>query len=147
MKTGIYERIMDIFVKLVMVAVMCMHNYVISYPGWHCWYCDSTIMSWMIQGLTPGRGKKFFSSYKCPDQLSGTHPASCVLGTRGIKLPAHLHLVPRFRMRGATPTLLLYAFMACIGTILPCPVFNYFGCSVILFCCVGYCSDAVLNVM
>jgi len=40
MKTGTNERIMDMFVKLVMVAVMCMHNYVFSYPGWHISYCD-----------------------------------------------------------------------------------------------------------
>jgi len=39
----------------------------------------------MIQGLTPGRDKKFFSSHNCPDQLCGTHPASYALGTRDIK--------------------------------------------------------------
>ena len=135
MKTGTYERIMDVLVKLVMVAVMFMHNYVISYAGWHSWYCDWNITGWMIQGFIPGRGKKFFSSHKCPDQLCGTHPASYALGTRNIKLPAHLHLVPRLRMTGAIPTLPLYAFMARIETAFPCPVFNYFGHSVTLFCC------------
>lgn len=39
-KIGTYERIMHIFVQFVMVAVMCMCNYVISYPGWHSWYRD-----------------------------------------------------------------------------------------------------------
>jgi len=64
-----------------------------------------------------------------------------------LKLPAHLHLVLKLRMRGAIPTLALYALMASLETTLPCPVLNYFHCSVILFCCAGYCSDAVLNVM
>jgi hypothetical protein len=87
----------------------------------------------MIQGLTPGRGKKFFFSHKCPAQLCVTHPVSYALGTTGIKLPAHFHLVPRLRMRGAIPTLSLYTFMACIGTTLPWLLFNYFSHSVIYF--------------
>jgi hypothetical protein len=37
---GAYERIMDIYVQLFMGAVMHMHTYIISYPGWHSWYSE-----------------------------------------------------------------------------------------------------------
>jgi hypothetical protein len=36
----------------------------------------------------------------------------------GLRLTPHLLLVPRLRMGGAIPSLLLYAFMPCAGTTL-----------------------------
>jgi hypothetical protein len=36
----------------------------------------------------------------------------------GLRLTTHLLLVPRLRMGGAMPSLLLYAFMPCAGTTL-----------------------------
>jgi hypothetical protein len=65
---------------------------------------------WMIGGSSPGKGWKFFS----PSQLGPTHPTiqgeagSLSLGQsgRGVKLPTHLHLVARSRMRGAIPPFL-----------------------------------------
>jgi len=54
---------------------------------------------------------------------SGTHPASCPVDTRGSfprskaagawSWPLNFYLVPRSRMRGATPPLPHYAFMVC----------------------------------
>jgi hypothetical protein len=58
----------------------------------------------MIQGLNPGWGKRFFFLPKSPDQLWG-HPVSYLMGTG-------IHLLPRLRMNGAIPLLLLYTFMA-----------------------------------
>jgi hypothetical protein len=56
---------------------------------------------------------------------SGAHPASYALmagdfcprgkGTGTCKLTTYLHIVPRLRMSGATPLLLLHAFMAWKG--------------------------------
>jgi hypothetical protein len=65
-------------------------------------------------GSSPGRGWEFFSSPH-PDRL-WAQPASYPLGTRGsfprgVKLTAHLHLVPRSRMRGAIPPLPQYALL------------------------------------
>lgn len=38
---------------------------------------------------------------------------------RSVRLTTHLHLAPRLTIRGAKILLLLYAFMACVSTILP----------------------------
>jgi hypothetical protein len=63
--------------------------------------------------------KKILSSAKVPDWLWG---ATCLLfgecqgsflelKREGLKLTTHLHLLPRLRMSGAIPILLLYAFI------------------------------------
>jgi hypothetical protein len=39
----------------------------------------------------------------------------------GVTLTTNLHLAPRLRMRGVTPTLPLYALIACTGTTSPLP--------------------------
>ena len=54
---------------------------------------------------------------------SGAYPACFSMGTRvhgqDAKLTAHLHLVPRLKMSGAVPLLLIYAFIAWTGKTLP----------------------------
>jgi hypothetical protein len=65
-------------------------------------------------GSNPGRDSK------CPD-CSGAYPASFSMGARvhghSVKLTTHLPLVPRLRMSGAVPLLLIYAFIAWTGKI------------------------------
>jgi len=60
------------------------------------------------------------------------YPPSYSLGTSGsfsrvevarTKDTMYFHLVPRLRMSGAVPFLPLYAFMTCMWTILPLPVY------------------------
>jgi len=67
-------------------------------------------------GSNPGRDRK------CPD-CSGAYPASFSMGarvhSRGVKLTTHLPLVPRLRMSGAVPLLLIYAFIAWTGKTIP----------------------------
>jgi hypothetical protein len=58
-----------------------------------------------------------FSLHRRVQNGFGAHPASYSMGTwgqsgRGVKLTTHLYLVPRSRMRGATPPLPQYVFMA-----------------------------------
>jgi hypothetical protein len=60
--------------------------------------------------FTAGAGN--FSLHHRVQNGSGAHPASYPMGTRGVKLTTHLHLVPRSRMCGAIPPLPQYAFMA-----------------------------------
>jgi 26S proteasome regulatory complex component len=64
---------------------------------------------------------------------STTHPASCLLGIgfffSGVKQPEHevdhLHVLLRLRVSEAVLSLLLYTFMACMGTALPIFVYLY----------------------
>jgi hypothetical protein len=59
-------------------------------------------------GVRSPAGAKDFSSNLCVETGSGTHPASCTMGTggtfpgvksgRGVMLTTHPHLVPRSRM-------------------------------------------------
>lgn len=70
---------------------------------------------------------------------SGTHSASCSVGTVGryrerkaawlYRSPVILHLVPRFGMRGERNPALLYAFVACTWTTFPLGfiIFAVFG--------------------
>ena len=81
------------------------------------------VIGWKIWVLIPGWSKRFFSSQNI-QASSGTHPDSFSMGTRiispGVQQPGHevdhSHLVPRLRMCGAIPILLLPAFMAWRGT-------------------------------
>jgi len=65
-------------------------------------------------GLNPGRVRK------CPDWLwglpillfSGYQCSFLEVHGQGMKLTIHLHLLPRIRMSGAVPLLLIYAFVA-----------------------------------
>jgi len=81
-------------------------------------------MSWTVQGLNSGRGKRFFWSPKCPDRFWGSSNlllTGCLgsfPGQRswGVMFITYHHLVPRSRMIGAIPLLPLYAFMVQIET-------------------------------
>ena len=67
----------------------------------------------MNQGLNPGRGKRFFSSSKCSDQLLGDSTLYSV--DTGLlpdnKVTIHFHLLLRIRMIGAIPLIPLYPCM------------------------------------
>jgi len=75
-----------------------------------------------------GRCQRFISSAKHPE---GAHPASYPMGNGvfficresgwGVRLTTNFYLVPRLRMRGATPTLPLYTLMACTERTSPLP--------------------------
>jgi hypothetical protein len=63
-------------------------------------------MGWTVGVLFPaGAEKECFSLRHRVQTSSGTRPASCAVGTRGVKLTTQLHLVPRVRIRGALPPL------------------------------------------
>jgi hypothetical protein len=76
--------------------------------------------------LNPERGKRF-SLLQNVQTSSGAHPASSSIATGVLSLGVkqlgfeadHLHLMPRLRMRGAIPPLLINVFMVCTGTTLP----------------------------
>ena len=82
-------------------------------------------MGWKIWVLIPGWSKRFFSSQNIQASLRA-HPDPYSMGTKiispGVYQPGcevdHFHLVPRLRMCGAIPILLLPAFMAWRGTTL-----------------------------
>jgi hypothetical protein len=83
-------------------------------------YCAG-IAQWYGAGLRAGlipAGAGNFSLHHRFQTGSGTHPASYQMGTRfsfperGVKLTAHLHLLPRSRMLVTIPPLPQYIFMA-----------------------------------
>jgi len=51
-----------------------------------------------IRGYTLGRGKKFFSSPKCPDRIRGSFPTVSI---RDLKFAIYFHLGARLEMNGA----------------------------------------------
>jgi hypothetical protein len=91
-------------------------------------YNGAGIAEWYSDGLRAGRsGVRFpagagnFSLYHLVQTGSGVHAAYYLMGPGALSLgvkrsgsetKTHLHLVPRSRMRGATPPLPQYAFMA-----------------------------------
>lgn len=78
-----------------------------------------------MPGLTPGRGSRFLSSPKRLDHKRA-HVASHAMSTGcsflqgksdlGVKIAIYIHLLPRLRMRGDVPLLLLFAFITRTGT-------------------------------
>ena len=85
-----------------------------------------------VRGLNPDRDFFFsffffLSFFQSVQIVSGVHQVSYSLGTevhsRGVKRPGremnHSHLVPRIRMDGAMPLVLLYVFVAQTGKSLP----------------------------
>jgi hypothetical protein len=85
------------------------------------WEHGSGIRAGWSGGSSSTRGWVFFSHHRVQTD-SGTLPVSYPMGTRGsflrgkvtrgVKLATHLHLMPRSRMRGATPPLPQYVSMA-----------------------------------
>jgi hypothetical protein len=51
-----------------------------------------------VIGVRSPAGAKDFSSILCVQTGSGAHPASYPMGTGGVTLTTHPHLVPRLRM-------------------------------------------------
>jgi len=75
-----------------------------------------------VPGSIPGKGRWFFSSQKCPDQLLDLPSLlfnlyggvlSPGLSGWGVKLTIRLYLVPRLGMHWAVPLVQPYAFMTC----------------------------------
>jgi hypothetical protein len=73
-------------------------------------------------------GTRDFSLYQHAHTGSGRRPQAPIHRVleffpgdsgRGVKLTNHLHLMPRLRMSGAIPLLVLYAFKACAEKTLP----------------------------
>jgi len=81
----------------------------------------------MIQGLIPGRGKRFSAPKACLEWLRPIQPpVQWVQGVlyaevkwAGCELAGCTRLVPRSRIGGAIPLFHPYAFMACKGTTIP----------------------------
>jgi len=82
-------------------------------------------MCWTVRVLNPDEHKRL--SPKVSRTAMGSTqlavqsvPAFCTgVKTDGVKLTAHLHLVPRLRMSGAVPLLPLHAFMVWTRITLP----------------------------
>ena len=51
----------------------------------------------------------------CACSRQASYSKGTAFPSRGMRLPPHLHLVPRLRIRGAVPPLAIYAFM--VGTV------------------------------
>ena len=55
-----------------------------------------------------------------------------------MKFTTHLNLVPRLRMSGAIPLLVLYTFMAWTGTTLPLLLYLFISSSDFMYACYQY---------
>ena len=90
-------------------------------------------MGWMTGGFESQQGKKFLLCPQHPDWLYNS-PSLMFVGYwffffSGVKQPEHevdhLHVLLRLRVSEAVLSLLLYTFMACMGTALPIFVYLY----------------------
>jgi hypothetical protein len=100
---------------LVAIKIMCVFTHI------SLWSSKVTGCVLGNLGSIPGRGERFFSSpLLCLDD-PGSHPAFCLMSTKGffpeskvkcVKLTTHLHIGPRLIMHEAIP-LLFHTFSRC----------------------------------